>query len=178
MLRLGPESGATCFVFTYKEGLLSAVAHDLKLSVTAFSIELADDLSRVEATLDARSLRVVCTMHDGHPGAPPGDRDRASIEKNVVDDVLAARKFPDIRFASSVVRRDAERATVEGALTLHGKTRNLTVQAVVVDGEWVARVRLQQPDFGIRPYSAMLGTLRVRAEVDVEVRLPVYHTQP
>ncbi len=170
-MRLGPESGAACYVFTYKEGLLSAVAHDLKLTVTAFSIELADDLSRVEATFDARSLRVVCTMHDGRPGSPPGDRDRASIEASVAGDVLAARKFPQIRFVSTRVQREGEHATVDGALTLHGRTRNVTARAEHTAGEWVARVRLQQEDFGIRPYSAMLGTLRVRGELDVEVRI-------
>jgi len=33
--------------------------------------------------------------------------------------------------------------------------------------------RLHQPDFGIRPYSAMLGTLRVDADVVVRVVIPL-----
>ena len=31
---------------------------------------------------------------------------------------------------------------------------------------------VHQPDFGIRPYSAMLGTLRGQADVSVRVVLP------
>ena len=36
----------------------------------------------------------------------------------------------------------------------------------------VAEVSLHQPDFGIKPYSAMLGTLRVKPDVTVVVSLP------
>lgn len=41
-------SSADCFVFTYKEGLLSAVAHDLKLRVTRFTIDTEGDAVRAE----------------------------------------------------------------------------------------------------------------------------------
>ena len=170
MTRQSPGSGAACFVYTYKEGLLSAVAHDLKLSVTRFSIELADDQSRVEASFDARSLEVVCTMHDGRPGSPPGDRDRKTIEGNVADDVLNARRYPDVKFVSTAIRRDGARAEIDGQLTLHGRTRPVRVACERSGDQWLARARLQQEDFGIKPYTAMLGTLRVRGQVDVEVR--------
>jgi hypothetical protein len=36
----------------------------------------------------------------------------------------------------------------------------------------VCAVRLSQPDFGIRPYKAFLGALKVQAEVRVELSLP------
>ncbi len=37
---------------------------------------------------------------------------------------------------------------------------------------WTAEVRLQQPDFGIRPYRAMLGTLRVQPDVLIRMSVP------
>ena len=40
------------------------------------------------------------------------------------------------------------------------------------EGRLVAEVRLHQPDFGITPYRALLGALRVRADVLVSLSIP------
>jgi polyisoprenoid-binding protein YceI len=61
---------------------------------------------------------------------------------------------------------------VEGTLTLTGVSRPVTVE-VRRDGErLVAEVLVHQPAFGIRPYSAMLGALKVKADVLVRVSVP------
>ena len=56
------------FVCTYKEGFLSAVAHDLLIEVTGFAVNLhvtdAGSVS-VEAEIQANSLKVICAMKDG-----------------------------------------------------------------------------------------------------------------
>jgi polyisoprenoid-binding protein YceI len=172
MAAFGPER-AECLVFTYKDGMLSAVAHDLKLRVGRFTVEVADDASAVDARFDARSLEVVGAMRHGAGAAGgPSARDRHTIESNLKKDVLAADRYPEIRFVSSSVARDGDRAIVQGTLTLHGRARPLTVEARRSDGRWRARVTLRQPDFGIKPYSAMLGTLRIKPEVIVEISLP------
>jgi hypothetical protein len=36
----------------------------------------------------------------------------------------------------------------------------------------VSEVRVHQPDFGIKPYSAALGALKVQADVTVKVSAP------
>jgi hypothetical protein len=47
------------------------------------------------------------------------------------------------------------------------------VLAVRREGERLATsVRLHQPDFGIAPYRAMLGALRVKADVVVRASVP------
>ena len=56
---------------------------------------------------------------------------------------------------------------VVGKLTLHGVTREIRCTR---SGELV-EARLDQRDFGIKPYSAMFGTLKVKPEVVVTVRL-------
>jgi hypothetical protein len=158
---------AEVLVFTFKEGLLSAVAHDLKLRVGRFEIEEAPD--GVSARFDASSLRVVCARKEGadSPGALPGFAP-AEIEKHIVDDVLDARRHPEVRFRSTHVS-DAE---VVGELTLHGRTREVRCVRRDDVGHLVAECRLDQREFGIRPYSAMLGTVKVKPEVVIRVRLP------
>jgi polyisoprenoid-binding protein YceI len=112
-------------------------------------------------------------MRDGRalPGALR-PREEREIEATIASTVLRAARFPDIRFTSTDVSRRDDGYDVHGTLTLAGVARPVTV-AVRRDGErLVAAVPLHQPAFGIRPYSAMLGTLRVKADVLVRVAVP------
>ncbi|MBZ0120425.1 MAG: YceI family protein [Sandaracinaceae bacterium] len=166
-------STAEVLVFTFKEGLLSAVAHDLKLRVGAFSIDVADDRSGVTATFDARSLRVVCARVDGHDSTSTlADRDKEKIESNIASDVLAVKKHPEIRFVSSSLRAEGEGVHVRGTLTLAGKSREIELHAKRENGKVTGEVTIHQPDFGIKPFSAMLGALKIRPDVRVRVTLP------
>ena len=161
-------------VFTQKEGLLSAIAHDLRIRVDRVSIDVADDGSSVRGTFDARSLRVVSAMRDGRDaGGLLSDRDRRQIEGHVVDDVLAAKRWPEIKFTStSVVKRDAATWAIVGDVTLAGVSRRIETVARREGERVVAEVVLHQPDFGIKPFRAALGTLRVQADVRVRVSIP------
>lgn len=167
-------STAECLIFTYREGLLSAVAHDLQIRVESFAITLDDDAWRLDARFDPRSLRVVGVMRDGrvHPDELRAG-DVRTIEQTIVDEVLEADRHPEIRFVSTSAVARGEELAVDGMLTLHGETRPVMVPVRREAGGWAAEVRLQQPDFGIRPYRAMLGALRVRADILVRLVIPV-----
>jgi polyisoprenoid-binding protein YceI len=162
---------AECLVFTFKEGLLSAVAHDLKLRLTSFSIEVDGD--RVKATFAAASIEVVTARKDGVdvPGAV-SDSDKKTIAENARDDVLATRKHPTISFASTKVEASGDAHRVEGQLTLHGATRPVAFTTKIEGDREIAEVTLHQPDWGITPYKAMLGTLRIQPDVRVRVAIP------
>ena len=166
MTRFGADT-ATCEVFTFREGFLAAAGHDLKLRPERFEIE-ADGHS-VRARFDAASLRVVAAMRGGRedPGALSG-RDRQEIERTCAREVLEADRFPEIAFTSNEISADA----VRGTLRLHG--RELSGEfAVRRDGERaVAEVEIDVRRFGIRPYAAMLGALRVSPRVRVVVTTP------
>lgn len=159
-----------CHIFTEKDGLLSAIAHDLEIEVTEFTLSV--DPEHVEARLKADSLRVLHAMKEGQPISVLSDKDKKEIESNIVKDVLLASKFPEILFSSTRIARADDRATLEGNLTLHGVTREVPV-GVRFDGTTtIGEVALHQPDFGIKPYTAMLGTLKVKPTVRVVVTLP------
>ena len=167
---------ASCHVFTFKEGLLSSVAHDLKIVVERCSLSYwpgAQVVSRIEATFDSKSLRVVCAQRDGHdqPSALSADN-RAEIERNIARDVLQSDRYPDIRFVSSQISERASGLEIVGELTLHGQHRTLTAHVRRQADRWVSELRLQQPDFGIKPYSAAFGTLRVKPELLLTVSIP------
>lgn len=168
---------AHCRVFTYREGLLSGLGHDLEFAVARFRIEVDPDARTVSATFDPTSLRVEGALRDGTPlpdALSPSDR--STIESNTRDDVLDARRYGEIRFRSTRAVPSPETApttvTVDGTLDLHGAQRPVTVELHRRDDTWQAEVVLQQPDFGIRPYSALLGALKVKAEVRVRLTVP------
>lgn len=165
---------ADCLVFTYKEGLLSAVAHDLQIRVQDFAIALDDAVWHLEARFDPTSLCVVGVMRNGvvHPDEL-SEGDRQTIERTIGRDVLQADRHPVVRFTSTAAEARGTTLAVSGTLTLHGETRTLLVLVRREASGWIAEVRLHQPDFGIQPYRAMLGTLRVRADVVVRVTIPV-----
>jgi len=150
---------AEIIVSTFKEGLLSPVAHDLEIRVKRCAIERESD--QLTATIDATSLEVVHAMRDGR-AAPAllGPDAKAEIERTMASAaVLDVKKYPRIVFRSTTIGP----TEVLGQLTLHGVTREVRLTR----RERTAELRLDQRDFGIKPYSALLGALRVKAEVVV-----------
>jgi hypothetical protein len=160
-------------VFTYKAGLLSAVAHDLKIRVTKFMIDVDEHTRAIEARFDAASLRVVCAMEDGKEARGSlSAADRREIGGRIVRDVLHASEYPEIRFTSTAVQERGDGYVVKGKLALHGKERVVSVRVQQEGPRYIAEARLHQPDFGIRPYAALFGTLKVQADVTVRVCVP------
>lgn len=169
------QTQARVEVLTFKEGVLSKVAHDLRLAVRRFRIEVEPSVPSVRARLEPSSLEVVCAMKDGvdAPGAL-SERDRREIVKNLQADVLHVARHQEISFEST----EASASLLRGRLTLHGQTRALAVP-LREEGGWLAgEVRLDQREFGIKPFSAMLGALRIRPEVLVRLWVPAKAAQP
>ncbi|MCH9687719.1 MAG: YceI family protein [Deltaproteobacteria bacterium] len=164
---------ATCHVFTFKEGVLSAIAHDLRLRVDRFTVDVGDDGQSVEARFEADSLRVDCAMKDGREAfGTLRDGQKRDIERNIVADVLHARRHRTVVFRSMRIEGEGDVRQVEGTLSLHGVDRPVRTEARRTAGRWTAEIELHQPDHGIRPYSAMLGTLKIRPRVRVRISVP------
>ena len=163
------HGNADCFVFTFKEGLLSPMAHDLRIKIERFSIEVGE--GSVVATFDTSSLRVDTPMKDGkeNPSAL-NDADRAKIAAQVREEVLHSAKHPQARFLSrSVERRGDGGYELAGDLTLHGVTRALTARTEAVGDGQQLDFTLHQPDFEIVPFRAMMGTLKIQADVKIRI---------
>ena len=166
-------SSAECLVFTFKDGLLSGMAHDLKIRVSRFEVRVDESSRRIEAEFDPGSLRVVAAVNgqvERRGALTPANK--REIERNIVQEVLHAKAYPRIEFVSREVEERDSSYRVKGDLTLHGARRPLPVRVLHGGGAYVAEATLHQPDFGIRPYSAMFGTLKVKADVRVRLTIP------
>lgn len=163
-------SNASLHVFTFKEGLLSRAGHDLKLAAERFHVEVRED-GRVVVEVDPASLRVLAAQKGGRDDlAALSRRDQRQIGENLRDDVLETSRYPLIRFTSHVDERRGDR--LPGTLLLHGVERPVELELVEEPDHLVASVTLHQPDFGITPYTALLGAIRVKPDVRVVVELP------
>ncbi len=163
--RLGPAN-ATLSVHTRRGGAAAKAGHDLVIGVTAWeaTLVLAEDpaATSAELTADASSLRV----QRGTGGMQAlGDDDRANIHQTIDDKVLKRR---GIVFRSTGVQSAAAgRLAVEGELTLAG-TRPVAFDLVVGDdGTLSATAVVTQTLWGMKPYSALFGALKVLDDVEV-----------
>jgi hypothetical protein len=97
------------------------------------------------------------------------DDDKANIEQTIDDEVL---KGLAIGFTSTSVEAAADdgRLAVNGDLTLFGATHPIAFD-VAVDADGVLRgtVVVKQSDWGMKPYSALFGALKVADEVEVAI---------
>ena len=167
---LGPADG-TLAVRTKRAGAAAKAGHDLLLHVTRWeaSVELAEDPAKVrlDLTADASSLRV----RKGTGGMQPLDADdKQNIQQTIDDEVLLRRR---IEFHSTAVRRGARdsQLSVEGELTL-GETTNAVAFDLTLgtSGGLSARAVLTQSNWGIEPYTALFGALKVADDVVVELK--------
>jgi polyisoprenoid-binding protein YceI len=166
--RLGPDAGRLT-VRTARTGAVAKAGHDLLLEVTAWEATLTvGDETTLELDADATSFKV----REGTGGMQAlDDADRANIEQTIDDEVL---KREPISFRSTRVTELADGLSVEGRLTIRGATASVAFDVTVADGRVSAVAPVRHRDFGMKPYSALFGALKVADEVQVAVdaRLP------
>ncbi len=173
MHKLGPGD-STLKVNTYREGVAAKVGHDLVLAVKSWdaTVEVGPDNALTSVTLNADpgSLEV----ESGEGGAKPlTDKDRADIKKSISDKVLGS---DPITFQSSAASIDGSgKLHAEGELSIAGKSRPGSFDLTAgQDGAVSGTIQLTQSDYGIKPYKAMMGALKVRDSVDIvlDAKLP------
>ena len=109
-------------------------------------------------------------------GSEVTDDARAGTRANMLGPgLLDAGRFPHLAVASRAVAGELPKLVITAAVTLRGVTRELLVPVDVQleEDRLVARgaLALRQSDFGIEPFSALGGLLRVDDAVMMEFRL-------
>ena len=166
--RVGPQSGRL-LVKTARTGLGAKAGHDLTIEVTRWrgnvivhAASPASSSVTVEADVDSLEVR------EGTGGVKPlTDADRASI-RDTLRGILNSAAHPVITFVSSQVSGTAESFRLGGDLTIAGVTQPVTVQGQLAAGRAQGSAVIVQSRWGIRPYSAFLGALKLRDEVEVQ----------
>jgi polyisoprenoid-binding protein YceI len=168
--RLVPEQSKFT-VQAFAEGLFSAFGHDPVISIRQFTGEVRF----VPETFVEASLKITVDPNSLGVSNDVKDKDRLEIERTMREEVLETAKFREIVFQSNniAVNRLAQgrcRARIIGDLTLHGVTQKniwITAEATLDDASLRAQgnFSLKQTDFGIKPYSAAGGTIKLKNEL-------------
>ena len=164
------ESSLT--VFVAKAGALSFLAHDHNIAVRSYSGRVVVPAAgpgqgSLELDIDAKSLALLDKVSES---------DRKEITNSMNNTVLESGKFPKITFGSvNVSNFNGSNLTVNGDLTLHGTTKRIAVPVTVSATPQLlratGRITIKQTDFGITPYSAAAGSIKVKNEVVVSFNI-------
>ena len=155
---IGPSNGSLK-VKTGKEGAAAKMGHNLTLDVKTWEATVeGGDSPSIQLTADPSSLEV----ESGEGGAKPlGDKDKKDIKKTIDNKVLGSSQ---ISFTSSEVT-DGQ---AKGDLSIAGNSSQISVPLNVSGDTISGSIALNQKDFGIKPFSTMMGALKVTDQVTVE----------
>lgn len=167
-------SESSLWVYVEKAGLFSAFAHNHEIGVKSWSGSVTVPPSGTSGAaarfdVDAGSLVVL--------DKNVSEKDRAEIFNSMHKEVLESERHGKITFQSASISnlsqsgKDEYSFTLNGDLMLRGVTKRIAVPltATITATEIRAKgkYRLKQTDYGIKPYSAAGGTVKVRNEVTV-----------
>ncbi len=117
--------------------------------------------------VDVDSLQVL----QGEGGVTPLSGPEKGIVRANALKSLDAKKFPKIRFTADDIAKTAGGYRLTGTVEIHGTSRPQVVDLAVGEdgGDWVmsAEVPVTQSDFKVKPYSLLMGTMKVADEVTV-----------
>jgi polyisoprenoid-binding protein YceI len=157
-----------------RAGIFAFAGHDHEIAAPVVNGRITVDRSDVRQSsilleFDAAALKVTGR---GEPPADVPEVQRVMLSEQVLD----VQRHPKIIFRSrsvSLVEQAGEEMMlrVDGDLTLHGTAHSvavpvrvrLTADRLIAEGN----VTVRQTDFGIRPVTVGVGTVRVRDQVEV-----------
>ena len=167
---------ATIHVFTFKAGLLARVAHDLRLT-----------LHKHELTLEAQRIRGYCAADSftvdgvmGAHGLDPNvlsDKDKRQILATVRDDILESRRYPRIEFEGQAHAHNGQ-IQISGNLRLKNQNRPIVTELMHVGDSVQTTFELKPSEFGIAPYKALGGAIKLDDRVRVSIAVALHGEKP
>ncbi|BBY60844.1 YceI family protein [Mycolicibacterium sarraceniae] len=170
----------TAWTLTAAEGelqILTAVAgpaakmgHRLTIAMASWRADVqwrGKQPVTVALLVDVDSLQVI----KGEGGITPLTGPEKGVVRSNALKALDARKFPQITFTAEDIAKTAGGYRLGGDVEIHGTSRPQTVDLTVeeVGGVWemTASVPVLQTQFGVKPYSLFVGSLKVADEVTI-----------
>ena len=162
--RIAPESRFD--VVTGKAGLFGAFGHKHRIRANEFHGTIVYDpdnipASSIEIALSTARLVVIPEGAD--------EKDAPRVEQAMRESVLPPSQYPTIEFKSRIITAIDGGVQVVGGLAIAQRTRPVAVDVTIAQrGDTLTATgtfSVKQTDFGIKPYSAAGGTIKVADEV-------------
>ncbi len=136
--------------------------------------ELVVAENKTPVSLEARIDMHALSVREGSGGLKPlTDRDRREIA-GTARRLLSSDQHPEAVFTATRFTPDGDGGVIEGDFTLRGMSRPLRLQVTAAGTGYRITGVVAQSSYGIKPYTAFFGALKVRDAVDIEadVELP------
>lgn len=164
------SSNGQLLVRTGVAGPAAKMGHRLTIAMTSWRATVRwddDQPTAVELVADVDSLEI--QRGEGGVKGLSGP-EKALVRSNALGSFDADR-FPHIRFRSDDVQQIDNGYRIAGALEIHGTTQERSVDVRVEDlgDTWrmSGDATVRQTDFGVKPYSLMMGAMKVVDDVAV-----------
>jgi polyisoprenoid-binding protein YceI len=158
-------------ILTGVAGRAAKMGHRLTIGMNTWQASVrwaGAEPTGVELAVDVDSLEVL----GGEGGLTPLAGPEKGVARSNALKSLDAKKFPTIRFTADDVAKSPDGYRLTGTVEIHGKARPQVVDVKVDDqGDTLAlsaRVPVTQSDFGVKPFSLMMGALKVADEVTID----------
>lgn len=157
-------SDGQLLVHTRVTGRAAKMGHRLTIAMNAWkgSVEWADgEPAEVQLTVEVDSLQVL----RGEGGVTPLSGREKALARSHALKALGADRFPEIRFQTSQIEKTSEGYRLTGSLEIHGNAGERVIELDVDDrGDcWLlsCQADIRQSEFGIKPYSMLMGSMKV-----------------
>ncbi len=157
-------------VLTGVAGRAARMGHRLTIAMNAWRATVTwagENPSAVDLEVDVDSLEVL----RGEGGVTPLSGPEKAVARSNALKSLDAKRFPSITFRTDDIAKTAGGYRLTGTVEIHGKSHPQTVDLKVEDesDSWrmSAETPVRQSDFGIKPYSLFMGSMKVADDVTV-----------
>ncbi|HEX2214704.1 MAG TPA: YceI family protein [Mycobacterium sp.] len=164
------QSDGHLTIRTGVEGPAAKMGHrlDIAMNIWEATVGWSDgEPAQVNVTVETDSLVVL----GGEGGVTPLTGPEKALARSNAVKVLGAKQFPQITFQSDDIERTGTGCRLTGRVQIHGTVRDCVVELRVeeLDDAWrlSADVDVRQSDFGVKPYSMMMGAMKVADTVTV-----------
>jgi polyisoprenoid-binding protein YceI len=163
-------SNGRLIVKTGVTGRASRMGHRLTIAMNSWQATVSwagEEPSGVELNVDVASLEVL----RGEGGVTPLSGPEKALVRASALKTLAADRFPAIKFRADDIEHTAEGYRLTGTLEIRGRTRprSIDVRVEDLDDRWQVScdAQVRQSEFGVKPYSMFIGSMKVADEVIV-----------
>jgi polyisoprenoid-binding protein YceI len=157
-------------VHTGVAGPAAKMGHRLTLAMRRWQASVTwsgDEPVAAQLKVDVDSLEV----RHGEGGLTPLSGPEKNLVRSNALRQLSARRFPEICFDTESINRTRHGYRLVGSLQIRGKTRPREIALCTEDlgDHWrlSAQARVCQSEFGVKPYSLLMGSLKVADDVTV-----------
>jgi polyisoprenoid-binding protein YceI len=182
--RINPQTSEVRLL-VYRDGVLSTFGHNHVVSLKDFTgtIHLQPKLSQSRVELDIPVDRLIIDdaavrRQEGEDFASePSKEDAAATRTNMLSNALLnAKQFPAIKVTGTSGPVDARNSAMLAlSVQLVGQEIKLTIPATLkLEGDQLeasGTVELSHKQLGLKPFSALLGSLRVAEQMKFKYRI-------